>query len=975
LKVLELGDWILNKGNKITQISPKISQLKNLSIFDVSSNQLSKFPEEVKGLENLFRLDISSNQLSEFPEEVKGLENLSVFYLSSNQLSEFPEEVKGLENLSILYIISNRLSQFPHEVKGFGNLSELYLSSNQLSEFPEEVQGLENLSRLDISSNQLSKFPEEVKGLENLSVLYLSSNQLSEFPEEVQGLENLSVFDLSSNQLSKFPEKVKGLENLSELYLSSNQLSKFPEEVKGLENLSVLYLSSNQLSKFPEKVKGLENLSRLYLNSNQLKIIPSSILDMPNLEIFEIDENPLEGQSKELIGMKLEDIKQVLREQRKAKKEGKKEVPINELKLLLVGEERAGKSTIAEALSTPDFVFKEGKKSTEGIDVVTWNIDKETMQCTDGFRVNIWDFGGQEIYHATHQFFLTKQSIYFLVTEARRDVREEDAYYWLNIIRLLGEQSPIVLVQNKCDQPYKPLAFERYKELVPNVLIVDHFDVSCQRAEDIQRLKEKVYELLKDKNCLPELGITVPKVYADIRKRIEEERRKGKDYISHQEYVAICAEFDRGDVADKFSGYYHRIGVFLHFKDDIKLKDTIFLNYNWVIDAMYNVLDNQKIINNDGYFDQEDLKEIWSDVKYKNKQAELLYLMNNNRFDLCFEVDEKTKTYLAPQLLPEERVDCVSFFKDKSLFFEYRYTFMPKGILSRFIVKLNRYIHKTFYWKYGVLLSYENTFAIVREYYSLRKITIQIEGTNEKEFLGIIRGAIKEINDDFPGLEVSEWIPCNCDSCRISSPPYYFEYRNLRERIGYKKRTIECGKPPFNEVSINELLNNIKGSNIEKSLNRIVGNFEGLHSEVRQSKETIVAYIDERFRLYTWMNSKLNEESIKILKNISGQLEVMHPSVEVLEKVDSIEVLLEKSMKLYLAENHKNTKILKAWEAAQKLSKKKDKLGKLKLSIPFLGLLKYESEVSVQEIKDNVVLMFKDLGDIVPHLGEETWMN
>jgi GTPase SAR1 family protein len=28
------------------------------------------------------------------------------------------------------------------------------------------------------------------------------------------------------------------------------------------------------------------------------------------------------------------------------------------------------------------------------------------------FRVNIWDFGGQEIYHQTHQFFLSKRSLY-----------------------------------------------------------------------------------------------------------------------------------------------------------------------------------------------------------------------------------------------------------------------------------------------------------------------------------------------------------------------------------------------------------------------------------------------------------------------------------------------------------------------------------------------------------------------------------
>ena len=36
-------------------------------------------------------------------------------------------------------------------------------------------------------------------------------------------------------------------------------------------------------------------------------------------------------------------------------------------------------------------------------------------------RLAVWDFGGQEIYHATHQFFLTDQSLFVLVWSARAD--------------------------------------------------------------------------------------------------------------------------------------------------------------------------------------------------------------------------------------------------------------------------------------------------------------------------------------------------------------------------------------------------------------------------------------------------------------------------------------------------------------------------------------------------------------------------
>jgi Miro-like protein. len=59
--------------------------------------------------------------------------------------------------------------------------------------------------------------------------------------------------------------------------------------------------------------------------------------------------------------------------------------------------------------------------------------------------MNIWDFGGQEIYHATHQFFLTKRSLYILVADTRKE--DTDFYYWLNVVELLSDNSPLLIVK------------------------------------------------------------------------------------------------------------------------------------------------------------------------------------------------------------------------------------------------------------------------------------------------------------------------------------------------------------------------------------------------------------------------------------------------------------------------------------------------------------------------------------------------
>ena len=65
----------------------------------------------------------------------------------------------------------------------------------------------------------------------------------------------------------------------------------------------------------------------------------------------------------------------------------------------------------------------------------------------DNFILNIWDFGGQEIYHATHQFFLTRRSLYVVVLDTRKE--DSDLHYWLEIIALLSDNSPTLIIKNE----------------------------------------------------------------------------------------------------------------------------------------------------------------------------------------------------------------------------------------------------------------------------------------------------------------------------------------------------------------------------------------------------------------------------------------------------------------------------------------------------------------------------------------------
>ena len=110
----------------------------------------------------------------------------------------------------------------------------------------------------------------------------------------------------------------------------------------------------------------------------------------------------------------------------------------------------------------------EEKDSTEGIDVRVWDYRYKNKN----YSLNIWDFGGQEIYHSTHQFFLTKRSLYVLVWDARAEEEYGRIDYWLRTIESFAEDSPIIIAINKCDEKVtwiNRIDLKDYKERYPQI--------------------------------------------------------------------------------------------------------------------------------------------------------------------------------------------------------------------------------------------------------------------------------------------------------------------------------------------------------------------------------------------------------------------------------------------------------------------------------------------------------------------------
>jgi Leucine-rich repeat (LRR) protein len=703
---------------------------------------------------------------------------------------------------------------------------------------------------LNITGLNLMKI-DFLKALPNLYQLALGNNLLNTI-SVLKALPNLTQLDLSRSLLKSDISVLKALPNLTLLKLFNNSLSDI-SVLKSLPNLTRLNLGLNLISDI-SVLQFLPNLTNLYLANNQISELPEWLLDF-NIPIklengskngIYIFDNPLEKPPPEIIKQGNEAIRAYFEQ---LKKEGTD--TIYEAKLILVGEGGAGKTSLANKIINPDWrLIPEIKsESTKGIDILSYQFPYKEKT----FYVNIWDFGGQEIYHQTHQFFLSKRSLYSIVIDSRADSPNLD--YWFKLVELLSNNSPLLIIKNeKQNRPCSSIQESELRAEFSN--IKDSFPTNLS---DNRGLPEIVKALQYYITELPHIGSPLPKTWVKVREQLEQ-LAKQKNCIDLKEYFEICQANGFEKEADKLqlSEYLHDLGVCLHFQHDTKspLYKTLILKPTWATDAVYKVLDNDTVKKQEGHFNDKDLADIWQDEQYNTMRGELLALMQ--KFKLCYEIRNQPQHYIAPQLL-KDKAPPYDWQENDLLLLRYKYDFMPKGILSQFIVEMHEYIAHNYQWvwKSGVILEKDKTQAEIIEYYGKREIHIRVHGNNKKELLNIVSYELDKINSSYERLKdkCKKLIPCLCETCTTLENPHFYDYEKLKERISNRKYTVECDKSPYIEVDILKLIEDIDLSGFK--------NLKGL-----TTKQTII-HIDTGDKTMTGENRTITTQNY-IEGNVSG---------------------------------------------------------------------------------------------------------
>ncbi len=676
-------------------------------------------------------------------------ESATELYLVNLGLTAVPSEISQLTKLRKLNLSNNQLTVVQPEILQLTGLRELWLDDNWLTAIPPEVRQLTGLETLRIAGNKLTTVPSDIGKLAKLRELSLAENQLTVVPTRIGQLTRLIQLSLRDNQLTTVPPEIGKLMELMRFYLGKNLLTVVPPEILQLTGLAELYLDGNQLTAVPPEIVQLTELTHLSLRNNQLTAVPSEITQLTKLRFLQLRGNPDLSIPPEIVAQEenAQVILDYLRQQ-----QAEPACPLNEAKLILVGQGGVGKTSLVKRLMGQG--FDEAESQTEGINIETWSLDvNRPSQGIVPVALNIWDFGGQEIMHATHQFFLTKRSLYLLVLDARQGEDEGRVEYWLALINSFAPDAPVLIVINKSDQHHLDINRRGLQEKYP--AIKGFIRTSARDATGLDALKTEIADILAR---MSHVDSAFPASWMQVKQTLTAMQAE-QDYIPYTAYQELCQSNGVTDESSQHTliRFLHDLGIVLNFDDD-RVHDTNVLNPNWITEGIYALLNHKALQERRGLLRHNRLQAFLPAAAFPTAtQCRFLREMML-KFELAFELPDRQQM-LIPDLISKEQPDFAWNDAD-ALQFAYQYTVLPHSILHRFMVRQHQRIDPDIRWHTGVMLHADGFTALVKADIKAAAIRISIIGDGDRrQFLYSLRLEFASIHETIQGTKPQEVVP------------------------------------------------------------------------------------------------------------------------------------------------------------------------------------------------------------------------
>jgi internalin A len=381
--------------------------------------------------------------------------------------------------------------------------------------------------------------------------------------------------------------------------------------------------------------------------------------------------------------------------------------------------------------------YDRDEPSTHGIRVTSASLQGGEAPA----RLNIWDFGGQDLYHGTHALFLRTSAV-FLLTWARetenalaheyRGVRfqNQPLTYWLAYVRhLAGTANPVLIVQTRCDRPQDealtPPVSDADMDGFEHRVSLHYSALNDRKREGLDGALREAVDWLRERHGVAEIGIGRMQVLRDLQAMrdadaaVSGERRQYRT-ITQENFRHLCDKAGNVSSPDELLRFLHNAGILFYRKG--LFQDRIVLDQGWALDAIYAVFDRDRCWRElkrlRGRFTRPLLELL---VWIEHSIAEqLLFLDMMCSCGICFihrrgpRNENDATEYIAPDLLPErsEVQDELDAMWDAEQPFEteeFEFEMLHPGLVRGLICEIGSEAGiAALYWRGGVCV-YETT--------------------------------------------------------------------------------------------------------------------------------------------------------------------------------------------------------------------------------------------------------------------------
>lgn len=888
----KFSDWILlNDLSNLVRVklkSPnedvKFDELKPLPLLTslVLDTESSKVLNLLKSsLLNIKTLHYTSDNLSsDFINHFENLESLNIIEQSEkilsnlrlNRLSRLTcsqdvdlNELSGCPNLEN---ISGRIDTSIIQTTG-PELSVIKVFGNELNSFDAKNIKTNKLKELQIFFIDDVKIEKEIPSLETyfLHRNRHSSENIKElsFSLSTLGLlKNLKILSFSGLIIDDTSDmwKHSSLTTLASPNAKLDNINFVPK----LVNLSHLFIPNNNVDSL-EPLIGMKNLVLVNVNNNNIVDIPRKLSESFSFFTKEMDidreekniilsENPLISPPIEIIERSAESAKSYFESMLGDTEE------LNEAKIIFLGNGEVGKTSLMKVLSGENFNAEE--ETTHGI-----NIKKYTVPINDKCSVDasIWDFGGQQIMHATHQLFLSRRCVYVLVINDRRDdlEQEQKINYWLQQVQTFGGNSKVIIIRNKSDMFLSNNIPEgKLKEKYPNLIAIE--SVSCKTGKNIQRVRNLIEAQVRQ---LPMRKVRLARNWIQIKDEIKDLSLE-HDHLPLSSFTDICNRYGvtNFEAQKTLRNLLHDLSVIIAFEELDGFNMGI-LNPHWITDGIYTIINSEVLSKKKGYIKlsevQDELDKKHPD-KYTFKAKFIIESMI--QFELCHPVGSlSNNTYLVPNLLPNEIKSKFIKRGKNTIKFVFKYdNLLPPSIIPSLLVRMSSQISDDKRWRTGAIMADPDlgVQAIVEEDSVERELKIEVTGAQVRAYFSIIRHNIRNLNaPNAETLGVRELVPLTNSSN---------EYVDYDELIGLEvmgKTTYTSGKLK-QEFSVSQLLSGIESrEETESSVAKQSGDIK-LSVKIDQAPITIRTGDVTNTNTLSSEQSQVTTQSVDIKVELNG---------------------------------------------------------------------------------------------------------